>query len=195
MRALLTLGLIGAIGYATNGTAQPAETAFTPSEQIEGVHSVVVDEPQAIALPQGSGEIWDLLKSSGQVVDTVPPHQLEPNALDFLKVSSAALIRSGPSLTAEIVGICSSWDFSTGRSAILRMGADHRSVVLGDGMDPCEGIGAVCDTVNTSRRRSGVIDLRLSLPVGLVVKLSVQRRSAPSTRSLASTTALAGSPA
>jgi hypothetical protein len=105
MRALLTLGLIGAIGYATNGTAQPAETAFTPSEQIEGVHSVVVDEPQAIALPQGSGEIWDLLESSGQVVDTVPPHQLEPNAFDFLKVSSAALIRSGPSLTAEIVGI------------------------------------------------------------------------------------------
>ena len=104
MRALLTLGLIGAIGYATNGTA-PAETAFTPSEQIEGVHSVVVDEPQAIALPQGSGEIWDLLESSGQVVHTVPPHQVESNAFDFLKVSSAALIRSGPSLTAEIVGI------------------------------------------------------------------------------------------
>ena len=104
MRALLLLGLIGAIGYTTNGTAEPAKTAFTPSAQIE-VHSVVVDEPQAIALPQGSGEIWDLLESSGQVVDTVPAHQLEPNALDFLKVSSAAHIRSGPSLTAEIVGI------------------------------------------------------------------------------------------
>ena len=105
MRALLTLGLIGAIGYATNGTAEP-ETAFTPtpSAQIE-VHSVVVDEPQARALPQGSGEIWDLLESSGQLVETIPPHQVEPNAFDFLKVSSAALIRSGPSLTAEIVGI------------------------------------------------------------------------------------------
>jgi hypothetical protein len=68
MRALLTLGLIGAIGYATNGTAEP-ETAFTPSAQIE-VHSVVVDEPQARALPQGSGEIWDLLESSGQLVET-----------------------------------------------------------------------------------------------------------------------------
>ena len=104
MHALLTLGLIGAIGYATNGTAEAAETAFTPPEQIE-VHSVVVDEPQAKALPPDSGEIWDLLESSGQLVDTVPPHQVERNALDFLKVSSAAHIRSRPSLTAEIVGI------------------------------------------------------------------------------------------
>ena len=51
MRALLTLGLIGAIGYAINGTAEPAESAFSPSEQIE-VHSVVVDEPQAIGGPR-----------------------------------------------------------------------------------------------------------------------------------------------
>ena len=104
MRALLMLGLISAIGYTTNGTAELAETAFTPFEQVE-VHAVVVGEPQVIALPQGSGEIWDLLESSGQLVDTVPPHQVEPKALDFLKVSSAAHIRSGPSLTAEIVGI------------------------------------------------------------------------------------------
>ena len=105
MRALLTRGLISAIGYTTNGTAELAKTAFIPSDQIEGVHSVVVDEPQVIALPQGSGEIWDLLESSGQLVETVPPNQAELSALDFLKVSSAAHIRSGPSFSAEIVGI------------------------------------------------------------------------------------------
>lgn len=104
MRALLTLGLIGAIGYTTNGTAELAETAFTPSKQIE-VHSVVVDEPQVKALPQGSGEIWDLLESSGQLVETVTPNRAELGALDFLKVSSATNIRSGPSFSAEIVGI------------------------------------------------------------------------------------------
>jgi uncharacterized protein YgiM (DUF1202 family) len=92
MRAVLTLGLIG------------AETASAPPKQIE-VHSVVVDEPPVKALPQGSGEIWDLLASSGQLVETVPSNQAELNAPDFLKVSSATNIRSGPSLSAEIVGI------------------------------------------------------------------------------------------
>jgi hypothetical protein len=77
MRALLILGLICAIGYAADGTAEQAETVFTPSEQIE-VHSVVVDEPQVKALPQGSGDIWDLL--------------VELDALDLLKVSSATNI-------------------------------------------------------------------------------------------------------
>jgi len=105
MRVLLTLGVIGAIGYTTNGTAEPAETAFIPSEQTE-VHSVVVDEPQVKALPTGSGEIWDLLESSGQLGETVPPAaRVELNALELLKVSSAANIHGAPFPSAEIVGI------------------------------------------------------------------------------------------
>jgi hypothetical protein len=104
MRALLTLGLIGVIGYTTNGTAEPADPVFIPSEQTE-VHSVVVDEPQVKALPTGSGEIWELLESSGQLVDTVPHNRVEPNALDLLKVGSDANIRGGPFASAEIVGI------------------------------------------------------------------------------------------
>jgi hypothetical protein len=105
MRALVTLGLIGAIGYTTNGTADPAEIEFIPREQSE-VHAVVVDEPQVVALPQGSGEIWDLLESSGQLVEPVPATgRIELNAIELLKVSSATNIRSGPFLSAEIVGI------------------------------------------------------------------------------------------
>ena len=105
MRALLTLGLIGVIGYTTNGTAEPAEPAFIPSERTE-VHSVVVDEPQVKALPTGSGEIWDLLESSGQLVETVPPTgRVELNAIELLKVGSEANIRGGPFASAEIVGI------------------------------------------------------------------------------------------
>lgn len=105
MRALLTLGLIGAIGYATNGTAEPAETTFIPSKQTE-VHAVVVDQPQVKSLPTGSGEIWDLLESSGQLVETVPPTgRVEFNAIELLKVGSEANIRGAPFASAEIVGI------------------------------------------------------------------------------------------
>jgi hypothetical protein len=122
MRALLTLGLIGAIGYTTNGTAELAEPAFIPSEQIE-VHSVVVDEPQVKALPQGSGEIWDLLESSGQLVETVPPYRVELSAPDLLKVSSATNIRSGPFSSAEIVGIAPA-------GASVQVAARHSEWVL-----------------------------------------------------------------
>jgi SH3 domain-containing protein len=82
MRVLLTLGLIGAI-----------------------VYSVVVDQPQVSALPQGLGDIWDLLESSGQLVETVPTNRADLNAPDLLQVNSAANIRSGPFPSAEIVGI------------------------------------------------------------------------------------------
>jgi len=57
-------------------------------------------------LPQGSGEIWDLLKSSGQLVESVPPRgQAESNAIEFLTIGAATSIRSSPSFSAEIVGI------------------------------------------------------------------------------------------
>jgi hypothetical protein len=101
MRALLTLGLIAAIGYTTNGAAEPADIAFTPSKQGE-VHAVVVDAPRVDMLPQGSGEISDLVEASGQLVEAVPPDWA---ARDLVRVSSATDIRSGPSPSAEIIGI------------------------------------------------------------------------------------------
>jgi hypothetical protein len=104
MRALLTLGLIAAIGYATNGTAEPAGTAFAPTKQAE-VHAVVVDQPRVNMLPQGSGEISDLVASSGEPVETVAPDRADSDALDLLRVSSATNIRSDPSPSAEIIGI------------------------------------------------------------------------------------------
>ena len=89
MRALLTLGLIGAIGYSSNWTTDPTETAFVPPEQAE-VHAVVVDKPPGVALPQGSGEIWDLLESSGQLVEPIPTtRRIELNAIELPKISSA----------------------------------------------------------------------------------------------------------
>ena len=59
---LLTLCL--SIGYMIDGAiAQPTELK---SHQIE-VHSVVVDLPTVVTLPPPSGEIWDMLQSSGQI--------------------------------------------------------------------------------------------------------------------------------
>jgi hypothetical protein len=104
MRALLTFVLIGAFGYPANGIAEPAESAVIPSAQIE-VHAVVVDQPRVNALPQGSGDIWDILESSGQLVETVPTNRVDLNAPDLLQVNSAANIHSGPFPSAEIVGI------------------------------------------------------------------------------------------
>jgi hypothetical protein len=104
MRALLTLGLIGAFGYPTNGIAESSETAVIRSAPIE-VHSVVVDQPQVKALPHGSGDIWDLLESSGQLVTAVPTNRVDLSAPDLLKVNSVAIIRSGPFPSGEIVGI------------------------------------------------------------------------------------------
>jgi hypothetical protein len=104
MRALLTLGLIAAIGYTTNGAAEPADIAFTPAKQGE-VHAVVVDAPRVNMLPQGSGEISDLVEASYQLVETIPADRAEPEARDLLRISSATNIRSGPSPSAEIIGI------------------------------------------------------------------------------------------
>ena len=104
MRALLTLGLIAAIGYTTNGSAEPADNALTPAKQGE-VHAVVVDAPRVDMLPQGSGAISDLLEPSGQLIETVPSRRAEPDARDLWRVSSETNIRSGPSPSAEIIGI------------------------------------------------------------------------------------------
>jgi uncharacterized protein YgiM (DUF1202 family) len=111
-RALLALWLIGAIVYTPNGaSSQPVETASIQSEQAE-VHSVVVDTPQVIALPRASGEVWDILQSSGQLGEPLPATdqaaQTSPdyrNEIELLKVNSVANIRSGPSASAEIIGI------------------------------------------------------------------------------------------
>ena len=110
-RALLARWLIGPIVCTTNGaSAQPAEMASIQSEQVE-VHSVVVDTPQVISLSYASPEAWDTLPSSvqldkqrpatGQAARTSP----DLNEIELLKVNSAANIRSGPSASAEIIGI------------------------------------------------------------------------------------------
>jgi hypothetical protein len=109
-RAQLALWLIGAIVYAPNGaSAQPIEASFQ-SEQVE-LHSVVVDTPQVISLSHASPEAWGTLPSSveldeprpaiGQAAQTSP----DLNEIELLKVASAANIRSGPSASAEIIGI------------------------------------------------------------------------------------------
>jgi uncharacterized protein YgiM (DUF1202 family) len=109
--ALLALCLIGAIVYATNGaSAQPVETASFQPEQVD-LHSVVVDTPQFISLSHALPETWGTLPSSvqldaprpatGQAAQTSP----DLNEIELLKVASAANIRSGPSASAEIIGI------------------------------------------------------------------------------------------
>jgi uncharacterized protein YgiM (DUF1202 family) len=110
-RALLALWLVGTILSKTNGaSAQPAEPASIPSEQVE-VHSVVVDIPQVISLSFASPEDWDTLLSSIQLDEQLPATdqaaQTSPdlNEIKLLKVNPAANIRSGPSASAEIIGI------------------------------------------------------------------------------------------
>jgi hypothetical protein len=108
-RVLLALWLIGAIVYTPNGaSSQPVETASIQSERAE-VHSVIVDAPQVISLPRASGEVWDILQSSGQLVEPLPATDQAaqtspdyPNEIELLKVNSVANIRSGPSASAEI---------------------------------------------------------------------------------------------
>jgi Bacterial SH3 domain len=109
-RALLSLWIMGAIVYTTNGdSAQPVETASVQSEQAE-VHSVVVDTPQVTSLSRASPETWATLPSvqmdeqfpeTGQAAQTSP----DLDEIELLKVNSAAEIRSGPSASAEIIGI------------------------------------------------------------------------------------------
>jgi uncharacterized protein YgiM (DUF1202 family) len=114
-RALLALWLIGALVYTTNvASAQSLEAASIKSEQAE-VHSVVVDMPQVITLPPVSPEawdtFWDTLPSSVQLDEQRPaPDQAaqtspDPNKIELLQVNSVANIRSGPSASAEIIGI------------------------------------------------------------------------------------------
>ena len=113
-RARLALWLIGTIVYATNGaSAQPIETAPFQSEQVE-LHSVVVDTPQVISLSHASPEAWGTLPSSPSSVQLDEPRpaigqaaqtRLDLNEIELLKVASAANIRSGPSASAEIIGI------------------------------------------------------------------------------------------
>ena len=110
-RAVLALWLTGAIGYTTNGaTTQSLETTTVQSEQAE-VHSVIVDTPQVISLEHASPETWDSLPSSVQVDEQLPATdqaaQTSPdlNEIKLLKVNPAANIRSGPSASAEIIGI------------------------------------------------------------------------------------------
>jgi uncharacterized protein YgiM (DUF1202 family) len=110
-RVLFVLGLIGAILYTTDGaSAQPVETASIQSEQVE-LHSVVVDAPEVISLSHASPETWDTLPSSVPLDEQRPAAgqgahtNSELNEIELLKVNSTANIRSGPSASAEIIGI------------------------------------------------------------------------------------------
>ena len=67
---LLTLCV--AIGYMIDGAA--AQRAELKSQPIE-VHSVIVDMPAVTRLPPPSGEIWDMLESSGQLTLPTPTAQ------------------------------------------------------------------------------------------------------------------------
>jgi len=105
-RAVLALWLIGAIVYTTNGaTAQPVETA-----SIEA-HSVVVDKPQVMPLSYASPDTWATLPSSVQLDEERPATDQAAqtgshhNKIELLEVSSTANIRSGPSASAETIGI------------------------------------------------------------------------------------------
>ena len=109
-RALLALS-IGAILYTANGArTQSVEPASIQSEQVE-VHSVVVDSPQVISLSHASPEAWDTLPSPVQLDEQRPATgqagltSPDLNEIELLKVNSAANIRSGPSASAEIIGI------------------------------------------------------------------------------------------
>ena len=110
-RALLALWLIGATVYTTNvANAQSLEAASIKSVQAE-VHSVVVDMPRVISLPPASPEAWDALPSAvrldeqrpatDQTAETSP----DPSKIELLKLNLSANIRSGPSTSAEIIGI------------------------------------------------------------------------------------------
>ena len=114
-RALLALWLIGATVYTTNvANAQSLEAASIKSVQAE-VHSVVVDMPRVISLPPASPEAWDTFwdtlpsavrldeqhPATDQTAETSP----DPSKIELLKLNLTANIRSGPSTSAEIIGI------------------------------------------------------------------------------------------
>jgi len=110
-RAVLALWLIGAIVYTTNGaTTQPVETASIEAEQVE-VHSVVVDTPQVMPLSYASPDTWATLPSSVQLdeqrpaTDQAAQTSSHHNKIELLEVNSTANIRSGPSASAETIGI------------------------------------------------------------------------------------------
>ena len=65
-RALLTRLLVGAVVYA----APPLYFAY--AENLDGVHSVVVDMPQTISLSHASPETWYTLPAFVQP-DELPP--------------------------------------------------------------------------------------------------------------------------
>ena len=114
-RALLAFWVMAAIVYTTdNAKAQSLERASIGSMQAE-VHAVVVDMPRVISLPPASPEawntFWDNLPSSieldehGPASDQPAQTSRDPNKFEFLKVNSTANILSGPSASADIIGI------------------------------------------------------------------------------------------
>ena len=113
--ALLALWVMAAIVHTIdNAKAQSLEGVLIKSVQAE-VHSAVVDMPEVISLPPVSPKAWntfrDNLPSSIELDEQGPaPHQSaqtsrDPDKFEFLKVNSTANILSGPSASADIIGI------------------------------------------------------------------------------------------
>ena len=112
--ALLALWVMAAIVHTIdNAKAQSLEAVLIKSVQAE-VHSAVVDMPEVISLPPVSPKAWNTfrnnLPSSIELEEQGPtPHQSAQTSRDpefeFLKVNSTAKILSGPSASADIIGI------------------------------------------------------------------------------------------
>ena len=113
--ALLALWVMAAIVHTIdNAKAQSLEGVLNKSVQVE-VHSAVVDMPGVISLPPAFPKAWNTfrnnLPSSIELDEQGPtPRQSaqtsrDPNRFEFLKVNSTAKILSGPSASADIIGI------------------------------------------------------------------------------------------
>ena len=109
-RALLALWILAAIVHTTNDArAQSLGVASIRSVQAE-VHSVVADMPRVISLPPASPEAWNtfwdnLPSEQGPAPGQPAQTSRDPNKFEFLKVNTTANILSGPSASADIIGI------------------------------------------------------------------------------------------
>ena len=107
-RVTRTLGH-GAIVHSTNDArAQSLGVASIRSVQAE-VHSVV-GYASSLLLPPASPEAWNtfwdnLPSEQGPGPDQPAPTSRGPNKFEFLKVNTTANILSGPSASADIIGI------------------------------------------------------------------------------------------
>ena len=112
--ALLVFWVMAAVVHTIdNVKAQSLEGVLNKSVQVE-VHSAVVDMPGVISLPPAFPKAWNTFRDNSPSSIELdeqgpPPHQSAQTSRDpefeFLKVNSTAKILSGPSASADIIGI------------------------------------------------------------------------------------------